>query len=121
MKQLGWSHCVPEKVATPRGHGRDVPFPDVDADYLLALLDDIGPCEDDVMGAIPVSWLTLDAWQRISGIALSAWEAQMIRAGSRAYVGELNRRAKHVPAPYSERQPMPDSALKGIFDAIRKR
>ena len=46
-------------------------------------------------GPKPVSFVELDAWQRVRGVRLAAWEIAAVKAGDRAYLGvhAANRKA----------------------------
>ena len=46
------------------------------------------------MGDGPIVFTELHAWQQLSGIDLSAWEARTLRAMSRAYASEAHRATK---------------------------
>lgn len=62
---------------------------------------EIGPTEAAGMGAGPISWPTIKAWQDVMGTALTRWEARLIQKLSQAYLkeGRLAESENH-PAPW---------------------
>ena len=49
----------------------------------------------------PISWLTIDAWQRVTGVHLAPWEARLIRTLSIEYLAEHRRaESENCPAPW---------------------
>ena len=66
--------------------------------HLIGHLMEIGLSEAAGMGAAPLSWLTIDVWQRITGVELSPWEARLIRKLSVEYLAE-GRRAESETCP----------------------
>ena len=62
---------------------------------------EIGPSEAAGMGIGPVSWQTIDVWQRITGVTLTPWQARLIRQLSQEYVAELRRaESETCPPPW---------------------
>lgn len=59
------------------------------AAYLLEFLWDFGPAEHNGMGAVPVGYAQLQAWQQAMGLRLSPWESATLRHLSCAYCAEL--------------------------------
>lgn len=104
MRQLAWLHTVPEKAKQPRYKTRVVSMPDIEGgEYLVNLALEIGPSKVAGMGGVVgIDEIDLAAWQANSGIRLTAWEAQTIRALSQAYAsGCMDSRDARSPAPYS--------------------
>lgn len=54
--------------------------------YLVGYLFDVGPVTATGMGAAPVTYAELNAWQQATGIELCAWEASTLRLLSLAYL-----------------------------------
>jgi len=50
------------------------------------------------MGVAPLSWLTIDAWQRVTGVPLPSWEARLIRQLSLEYLSE-SQKAEDISCP----------------------
>lgn len=50
------------------------------------------------LGAAPIGWRDLSAWQEITGVDLMAWEARALRQLSAEYVG-ASQDAKDPSAP----------------------
>ena len=83
---------------------RDLPIllPPNPAEHVTDWLLEIGPTSISGMGEAPVSWETIDAWQRLTGIELDPWEARTIRRLSSAYVGQrYEARKPNCPPPYN--------------------
>lgn len=57
------------------------------------------------MGAVPLSWTTIDAWQRVTGISLDPWEARLIRRLSSDYLA-MSREAENETCPSPWRAPV---------------
>lgn len=68
------------------------------APALTARLMEIGLTEPAGMGAAPLSWSTIDAWHRITGVTLQPWEARLLRHLSSEYLTE-SRRAESTNCP----------------------
>lgn len=74
------------------------PSPPNPAPYLTDWLFEIGP----MTGGDVIGWLDLTAWQRITGIELTPWEARLIRRLSGEYALEcLAARKPDRLMPYS--------------------
>ncbi len=64
-------------------------------------LMEIGLSEAAGMGSAPLSWLTIDAWQRVTSVILAAWEARLIRHLSVEYLAESRRaESENCPPPW---------------------
>jgi len=64
-------------------------------------LIELGLTEAAGMGLAPLSWTTIDAWQRVTGVRLSPGTARLIRHLSAEYVAERRRaESEHCPAPW---------------------
>ncbi|WP_245824717.1 phage tail assembly chaperone [Sphingomonas azotifigens] len=78
-----------------------VPMPPNPLPHIVERLLEIGLSEAAAMGVGPVSWLTIDAWCRLRGIDLPAWEALLIRQLSVEYVAEQRRaESENCPPPW---------------------
>ncbi|MDR2325497.1 MAG: hypothetical protein LBE51_08880 [Acidovorax sp.] len=72
--------------------GRERRLPDAGpAGYLLRVLFDVGPLQSGGMGAAPLDYVQLQAWQQCHGTRLSPWEAEQLRWLSCEYFRELQR------------------------------
>ena len=78
--------------------GAAAPMPPNPLPHVIRRLIEMGITEAAGMGVAPISWTTLDAWQRTTGVPLSAWEARLIRQLSLAYVAE-SRKAESETCP----------------------
>ncbi len=78
-----------------------IPMPPNPLPQFVDRLIEIGLTEAAGMGAGPVSWLTIDAWCRLTGQALPVWEAKLIRRMSVEYVAEQRRaESENCPPPW---------------------
>jgi hypothetical protein len=136
VRQLAWLSAVPEPLDSDRtaklAHDRmtraerferfdmRAEMPQTHGgEFLLDYLWSIGPSTFTGMGAAPISYSELLAWQQMSGIDLSPWEAETLRAMSRAYVGESQRAlARDCPPPFGDSpyNPNADQALDRFLD-----
>ncbi len=71
------------------------------APHIVDRLLEIGLTEAAGMGAGPMTWLQIDAWSRLTGVALAPWEARLLRRLSSDYLAE-SRRAEDInwPSPW---------------------
>lgn len=110
-RQLAWLNTAPEtrkvtdKTQTRRermdADGQPIPMPDNPARYLSAWLLEIGPSVAAGMGEGPIGWSDLTAWERLTGVELSPWEARTLRRMSQAFVAERHDAKKpECPPPW---------------------
>lgn len=71
------------------------------APHITDRLIEIGLTEAAGMGVGPISWVQIDAWQRLTGVPIAPWEARLLRTLSLAYVAEGRRaEAETCPPPW---------------------
>lgn len=71
--------------------------------YIIDWLMEIGPVTAGGMGSTPLAWSDIAAWQDLTGINMTAWEARTIRRLSRDFHDQLHRSKEPTcPAPYTE-------------------
>ncbi len=71
------------------------------APHIITRLVEIGLTESNGMGATPLSWREIVAWQSATGVILSPWEARLIRSLSISYIAEGRRaEAEACPPPW---------------------
>ena len=71
------------------------------APHVIDRLVEIGLTEAAGMGAAPISWQSIGAWQSVMGIHLPRWEARLIRKLSVEYLAESRRaESENCPAPF---------------------
>ena len=121
VRQLGWLHAAPRPdPASQRGKAAaeakvvpvsrleglrrqnvEPPMPPNPAPHIIDRLIEMGITEAAGMGAAPLSWATIAAWQQCTCVRLAPWEARLIRRLSSAYLAE-NRAAEseNRPAPW---------------------
>lgn len=75
-----------------------IAMPPNPAPSIVDRLMEMGLSEAAGMGAAPLSWLSIDAWQRVTGITLPTWEVRLLRKLSIAYLAE-NRAAESENCP----------------------
>ncbi|QQV79064.1 hypothetical protein H5J25_13870 [Sphingomonas aliaeris] len=69
--------------------------------HIVDRLVEIGLNEQAGMGVAPLSWSTIDAWTRLTGIDLMPWEVRLIRSLSVAYLSEGSRaESENCPPPW---------------------
>lgn len=72
--------------------GGEIEMPPVDqGEYLIGYLYEMGPTVAAGMGAGPVSFAELVAWQAARGFELEPWEARLLRRLSVDYLAESHR------------------------------
>lgn len=77
------------------------PMPPNPAPHILSRLIEIGLTEANGMGASPLSWREIRAWQELTGVELTPWEARLIRHLSTAYLAESRRgESENCPPPW---------------------
>jgi hypothetical protein len=116
-RQLAWLHATPKpppeskrtegEVATisryeqMENDGIPIQMPPNPAPTIAARWLEIGTTEAAGMGAGPLSWGTIKAWQDVTGIALDRWEARLLRKLSQAYLRESRlAESENYPAPW---------------------
>jgi len=67
--------------------------------YLVSYLLEIGPTMASGMGAGPISYEAILAWQELTGIALQPWEMRFLRRLSGEYLSESRRAEKRGCVP----------------------
>lgn len=76
-------------------------FPPNPAPHITGRLVEIGLVQAGAGGAIPLSWLEIEAWQNNACIRLEPWEARLIHTLSTAYVAEGKRAEfENTPSPW---------------------
>ena len=82
--------------------GKPIPLPPPPAaahlvDYLL----EAGPVGYSGMGAVPLGWVDIAAWQANTGVQLTAWEARTLRHLSTEWASASSEaEAPDAPAPW---------------------
>jgi hypothetical protein len=97
-------------------------MPAVDAEHVLAYLFEVGPVMAGAMSEVPLTSGELQAWQRISGIELTSWEARTVLKLSRDYLSMSVRAQKQeceVPWKSEEREDL-QLAAAGLRRSIAK-
>ncbi|MBY0303610.1 MAG: hypothetical protein K2W86_00470 [Sphingomonas sp.] len=78
-------------------------MPPIVCPWIIDTLMEIGPSEAGAMGPVPVSWATIDHWQRCIGIDLPPWACRLIRRLSVEFVAEGQRaREADCPPPWTD-------------------
>lgn len=113
---MAWLHATPKPDARSR-RGREEPaesrlsriddlkrkkinppMPANPAPHIVDRLIEIGLTEAAGMGAGPLSWGRIAAWQECTSVRLEPWEARLIQRLSSAYLAE-GRRAESEACP----------------------
>ena len=144
MRHLAWLSAVPrdqkprslsdEQVKEERvsrmqrrkADGMEVPMPPLPAPHLLDYLMTVGPVEITGMDKVPVSWTTLESWQRCTGIELPPWQCKLLLRLSADFLAESKAAEEpDAPAPWMspgspENRQAVSAKLRGLFDHLRQ-
>lgn len=141
VRALGWWHAIPQpshdktrpgktavvqrlnrvQIAHEGGAKPDLPPLPATLQQIVGLLFDVGPVSNGGQGAVPLTWLDLQAWQSATGLCLPPWQLRLLRRLSADYLMELNRGASVDAPPPWERDLTPDRRkrvakhIKNIF------
>lgn len=139
VRQLAWYHATPKPdPRSKRGQGeRDEPqlsrieqykrrkliprMPPNPAPHFTDWLIEIGLTEAAGMGSAPISWSTIDAWQRRTGVPITPWEARLLRRLSMAYHAEGRlAEAETCPPPWrntitADERAIEEAALRSVL------
>jgi hypothetical protein len=117
VRALGWLQAVPKPpagskraehekntVRLSRGEqmakaGTSPPMPPNPMPHVVNRLIEIGLTEPAGMGMAPIGWRTIAAWSELTGVALSPWEARLLRKLSAAYLAEYHRAEEETCPP----------------------
>lgn len=89
--------------------------------HVIARLIEVGLTGTNGMGPTPLSWIEIDAWQRLTCLELMPWEARLLRQLSTAYVAEgLRAEAENCLPPWratvtAEERQSEHEALLALF------
>ena len=107
---LAGCNLLPQRTDTPeikaageqmKAQKLRIKLPPNPAPIVIDHLNEMGLTEAAGMGAAPLSWQTLFAWQQVTGVLLPAWEARLIRHLSSAYLTESRKaESENCPAPW---------------------
>lgn len=81
------------------------PMPPNPAPHIIGWLTEIGLVSAGGMGASPLTWQEIVAWQVATGVALPGWVSRLIRRLSVAYVA-MSRKAEDESCPPPWRAPV---------------
>jgi len=85
---------------TAGGLAPDLPI--IRTPWIIDTLMEIGPSEAGSMGPVPLSWASIDHWQRCIGADLAPWACRLIRRLSAEFVTEGQRaREPDCPPPWT--------------------
>jgi hypothetical protein len=77
-------------------------MPPIRTPWIIDHLMDLGPSEAGAMGPVPISWASIDHWQRCSGHDLPPWTTRLLRRLSVDFVAETVRaREPDCPPPWT--------------------
>lgn len=68
--------------------GETALWPPNPAPHVIDWFREIGPTTAGPMGEAAITWEEMVAWERVTGIELSAWEARTIRRLSQAFIAQ---------------------------------
>lgn len=90
--------------------------------FIVEILFDAGPVSASSMGASPLSWQEIQAWQRCAGVSLHPWQSRLIRKLSSEYLAESQTADAHDAPPPWARETQADqraAIAKHIRNVIR--
>lgn len=64
------------------------------AEYLVQMFYEVGPCEYNGVGSIPLSFKEIHSWSMLTKNELLPWEATLLKSLSRVYCKVANERGK---------------------------
>jgi hypothetical protein len=110
-KEQSRREVIEEKGAVPE-------LPELECGgYLVGYLFEIGPTVPAGMGAGPISFEEIRAWQELTGISLNPWEARTLRRLSNDYLSEsYNATKPDRPAPWKPEDMEPVDLLATARD-----
>lgn len=85
-------------------------------------LIELGLTQAAGMGAGPISWSELDAWQRQTRVAIEPWEARLLRRLSTIYLAESRKaESENCPPPWrthvtAREREIEEAALRSVLD-----
>lgn len=113
------------RLARRRAQGLEDPqMPPVEhGKYLLKYLHKVGPSMGTGMGAIPLTFGELQAWQQQTGLDLQPWEVETLRRLSSDYVLETHRAASFAAMPpwvsdIEVQRKAVDDGLRALFRSL---
>ena len=107
---MGWLASTIKNESVSRGQrfiDADRPLPLIElggGDYLLDLMQQLGPIRSTGMGLTTPDWQELAAFARASGLALAPWENRLIKQMCGAYLREFNAGREPLCMPPIERE-----------------
>lgn len=96
--QIGAPVSQISRADSMKKDGIPIQMPPNPAPHITDRLVEIGLTEAAGMGAAPLSWASIHAWQVMTGAPLDPWEARLIRKLSIEYLAE-GRRAENENCP----------------------
>ena len=89
-----------------KASGIEPELPELTAPHLIGYLWEVGPVVSGGMGAAPVSFCEIQAWQASAGLDLSPWELRLLRKLSNDYLAESHAAEEPGhPSPWEPEQP----------------
>ena len=77
-------------------------FPPIRTPWVIDWLMEVTPTDPGAIGAVPISWGSIEHWQRCMGYDLPPWVAKLLRRLSVEFVAETVRaREPDCPPPWT--------------------
>ena len=138
MRHMAWLHAVPEGSKNSRlksfkdfdENSSFLKLPNIEgAEYLVALLSEVGFVQHTGMGATSIPWTEIDSWLRCTQLNLSVWEKLVLKEMSEVYASQLiTSTDKNHPAPYipevddtEERRTHVANKLRSVFNSLKRK
>lgn len=94
-------------------------MPQIDAEYLLGYLFEIGPTMAAGGYPGPITHEEILAWQELTGIELQPWEARFIKRLSGEHLAESHR-AEKIDCPEPSRQESESRDLHTVAKSLQQ-
>ncbi len=92
---------LPTRIAEMKRYRAVIPMPPNPAPHIIARFVELGINEEAGMGAAPLSWREIMAWQEAVSLRLAPWEARLLRRLSTEYLAECRRaETENCPPPW---------------------
>jgi len=138
MRHMAWLHAVPEGSKNSRlksfkaldENSSFLQLPNIEgAEYLVALLSEVGFVSYSGVGAIAITWSEIESWLNCTELNLSIWEKLMLKEMSEAYASVLSTATdKHTPAPYihevediEAQRTKVANKLRSVFNSLKRK
>lgn len=112
---------LPVRIKRMKADGVEIDLPENPLPHMIEWLMEAGPVSAGSMGAAPIGWTEIAAWQALTGIALNPWEARTLRRLSGDFHDQMHKaRDINCPPPFA-RTTRNDEAVTRQFEEMFRR